>query len=237
MKALISGKKVLNWNQADENATTPVHIAAEVGNQECFNLIVTKMGGDVNVQNSAGLGIAHILAKGGHANLFGIISNAGAKLDATDEKGARPLHYGAEAGNVPVIEALLKQMADVSSPDDAGDLAIHYAAQGGNFEAIDTLVQRGADLNAKGAGGQTVVHIAVEKKNIELISQLAKKGADINGRMILVKHHCILLLRWMIFPSLITSLVLLLVLEMVQKKELPHFTLHVLVVLLRLLML
>jgi ankyrin repeat protein len=70
-------KKNLNWNLPDASGKTPVVIAAEAGQPECFGFIITKLGGEANTLTPDGNTLAHAIAAAGHAALLPILAGAG----------------------------------------------------------------------------------------------------------------------------------------------------------------
>ena len=175
-------KKGLNWNAQDDQGRTPVELCADSGNAQCFEFLLTKLGGDPSVTNAAGESLAHIISAKGHAPLLGILKASGGNVDSEDANGCHPIQQAAASNSVPVIEALIKLMAQVNCADGKGDTPIHYAAANGAVEAVECLVNSGADINAKNKAGETALHVAVTKGDCKMINALSDKNIDVSLR-------------------------------------------------------
>jgi ankyrin repeat protein len=156
----------LNWNTPDHTGSTPIQIAAEVGNLECFDILVSKMGGGVSVINNDGESLAHILVRNDNAPLLTPLHNVGGSFDLSNKCGVRPIHLASGMAKIGALETLLQFVPDVMLEDSFGDFPIHYAARAGYINCIDLLLQKSADINAKGKSGKTVLHLATENQNI-----------------------------------------------------------------------
>ena len=93
------------------------------------------------------------------SDVFNILINAGADINATDNNGHTPLFYVARYSKTPkTVEALVKLGADINTRDNNGDTPLFMAAYGNkNPEIIKSLIKYGADVNIRDDSGKTAL--------------------------------------------------------------------------------
>jgi ankyrin repeat protein len=142
-------------------------------------------------------------------DMFDLLINAGADVNAPGHSGMTPLHVAARAGNTLAIRCLLNNGAGVtiSIQDDRCLQPIHYACsnhnaaihrrwyceQGGHtcwgcYEGdnnidmrpiIKLLLENGADVNASGNSRNTPIFHAIYSRVPERVRLLLDMGADL----------------------------------------------------------
>lgn len=143
----------------NRNGETPALVAVRAGAIDILRALLTK-GLDLNASApplERGYMIASLVSKGvpppllveaarnGHAELVGLLLDAGAELDARDGQGRSALYWAAAAGDVAAAEQLLARKAAVDLATSSGDTPLMAAAQNGHEAMVRTLLGHGAD--------------------------------------------------------------------------------------------
>jgi ankyrin repeat protein/TolB-like protein len=186
-------------NQKDVNGDTPLHIAAEGGNekvpydntplhiaaQDKYMAIVHTLLDNhayVNVKNNRGATPLHEAAINGYEAIVNPLVAKGADVNAKDTTGATPLHDAVFWGNSAFVKALLDNGADVNAKDANGQTPLWHAAasfisQARRVEVMEILLTKGADANAKDKSGDTPLGMATQFKATEIVKLLKEHGA------------------------------------------------------------
>jgi ankyrin repeat protein len=145
--ALLQHGADVNAPQGD--GMTPLHWAAERGDQELTALLL-KAGASPRAETRIGRHTPlHIAAKGGHAPIVRLLVGAKAEVRALTATGAAPLHFAAAAGNIDTVTVLLDAGADVNVCEPQwGQTPLMFAAASGRTGVVKTLLARGADARA-----------------------------------------------------------------------------------------
>lgn len=145
-------------NSKDSWEKTPLHIAAERGDAQTIEILVSYKV-DVNVKGVRGM--------------KGIKDFTPLHLAASENEGQS--HFGA-------IEMLLKNNADPNKKDRRGQTVLHIAAEQGNAQIIEILVSYKADVNVADDNDCTPLHLAASKNigesHFDAIETLLKNNAD-----------------------------------------------------------
>jgi ankyrin repeat protein len=139
--------------------------------------IITK---EIASRREKGLGLSHMAAQQGDADVITALGKAGADLNQVDGGGNTPAHLAVINDHADVITALGTAGADLNQVDGNGNTPAHLAALQGYADMITELGKAGADLNQVGGNGNTPAHLATQFGHADVITALGKAGADLN---------------------------------------------------------
>jgi ankyrin repeat protein len=154
----------------DFHGKQPLHYAAENGNVELVDLLLSK----------------------GHSKIIAMLLRTGADVSAQDNSGKTALHYAAQKGNLEVVELLLSNKynyfgsvviskgVDVDVPDQNGSTPFFYSVVGGYFDVAKFLVKKGADINVKNEIGNTPLMASIRNGREDVFDFLISRNADIS---------------------------------------------------------
>ena len=148
-------------NKADGSGYTPLYYAIE-RKQVADVRKLLGMGADVNmkfgragnVNHGSLLGLAALI---GHTEIFMMLRQAGANVNATGFSGSTPLHGAVSSNNAAIVKSLLKAGANVNAIGYLGHTPLHNAK---SAEVAEALLQAGAYVNAKSESGYTPLDLA-----------------------------------------------------------------------------
>ena len=167
-------------NAGDENGWTPLHWAAEFGNAEAAEALLSQganVGARVkNDDSDVGDAVRKIVIE------KGVYTAEDLEGVSWTNNGETALHFAAYSDNRRVIIALLEAGADVYQRDGQGESPLHGAAWADANRAVYELVSHGANVEARGSRGETPMHKAAGNGSVTVIHELAIQGADINAR-------------------------------------------------------
>lgn len=160
----------------------PVADAAMRGDLEAVKYLVNQ-GANVNVAQGDGMTALHWAAVHDHADLVGILAEAGAKLEAgTRIGGYTPLHVASREGSAAAVKALLAAGANVHALNSVGVTPLHLAGMAGTPEAITALLARGAQVDAREpAYGRTPLMLAAAQGRSRAVTILLEHGAEVGA--------------------------------------------------------
>ena len=140
-------QKGADVNAAQNDGMTALHWAAERGDTEVAQMILTAGANARAVTRIGAYTPLHIASRQGNAAVAKLLLANGADANIrTTNSNTAPLHLAAAAGNVEIINALVDKKADVNAKEgEWGQTPLMFAASLNRVDAIKTLLQRGAD--------------------------------------------------------------------------------------------
>lgn len=133
---------------------SPLHVAAATG-EVAFATMLLEEGLDPNLCHWDGLPTWFGVLAGDSVELFDLVIEHGAELDACGHYGCTALHEAARQGMPEAVVWLLDADLAVDSTDDDLRTPLHYAVWGLRLEVIELLLESGADPAAVSRWGQT----------------------------------------------------------------------------------
>jgi ankyrin repeat protein len=169
----------------DWNGSTVLHCAAEGGNAEVVQLLLSH-GAQANDKDLSDKTPLMTAATKGHLGvvqqLLQVVGDQG--LEARDKDGWTALHFAVDGGHEEVVNFLLSQGAQASSKDDKGVTPLITAATKGHLGVVQRFLQVVGEqgLTEQNENGLTALHFAVDKGHEEVVKFLISNGAQTNSK-------------------------------------------------------
>lgn len=176
------------------NDLTILHIAAQTGNEELAELLLSK-GAHVSAQSVPSVRAIHLAARFGYSGLVEMLLGAGADVDAGADGGATPLLEASLGHHTEAAEVLLAHGASVNGEPDRVTPLHHWAAAG-NEELLQLLLARGADVNAQDESGRTPMNLASDHESV--LGLLKENGGKMARRIGGAVCSCDAAARWVL---------------------------------------
>lgn len=142
-------------NSLKPNGTNAIHLAADLGNAQCLEVLLSAQNADPNIRI------------------------------CIREKESTALHLAADEGNVECVDLLLAKGADAKLKNHRGFTALHLASRTSSLECVESLLRNGnADPNAEDFDHRTPLHAAVGKSEnaFDIMEILISWGANVNHK-------------------------------------------------------
>jgi len=166
-------------NAADSDGLSPLHLAAEHGQQRIAELLLEK-GADVNAKSGFKKTPLHYAAASGHEGMVRLLMAKGAELNEPDSFMLSPIFQAAYGGHRNIVGMLLSAGIELGSTEKNGVTLLHAAALSGNPELVESLLDRGIDLNVRNIYGKTPLHFAASRGHKAVVQLLIGKGSNLN---------------------------------------------------------
>ncbi|XP_048250449.1 serine/threonine-protein phosphatase 6 regulatory ankyrin repeat subunit A-like [Haliotis rufescens] len=136
MVKYVLSQKVADINSGGKYGRTPLMVAAEKGNRQVFDLLVSE-GTDVSLLGDNRNNILHVACLGGHVDMVKyVLSQKVADINSKGQYGRTPLMLTVGAGNRQVFDLLVREGADVSLVDDNRNNILQLACLGGHADMV-----------------------------------------------------------------------------------------------------
>jgi ankyrin repeat protein len=159
LEKLVNEKK-LTKSMINEDGYTPLHLATELGFEECVKVLLEN-GADVNAPDRMEIPAIggpyqlrpiHLAVSKGYFNIVRILLNNKAKINIKTAMGWTPLHDvmvndKLEYSHISCIKLLIDNGADLNLKDTDGQMPIDAAIFYGHFEAAKLLLNCGTRFN------------------------------------------------------------------------------------------
>lgn len=166
---------------SDEEAVTPMHLAAENSGVDVV-LHLVEASADINrkcgMNQQSALHAASLL--GDVDMVRGVVKSflmAFAPLDQQDHSdGNLTLHLAARAGHLEVVRSLVEAMASVHAQNKSGNSPLHLASAYARVEVMHFLLQARAHVNCPNFRGETPFNLALQDGLNEVAQILREAG-------------------------------------------------------------
>ncbi|GFV15640.1 ankyrin-3, partial [Trichonephila clavipes] len=134
-------------NNKDKNGHTAVYYAAQQGNWDIVDRILTEKVASVEGLDAEKL-LFHYTYKGSLDIIKNIVKKEKINVTAIkDNHDNTLLHIAAQKGHLTVVEFLLEKGADVGVTNNSGKRPISYAAEGNHWNIVESLLRKKAEFN------------------------------------------------------------------------------------------
>lgn len=173
-------------NTANMMGYTPLHYAAQLGDEVMFNQLLDK-GGDYTIEAKDGETALMAMCACGHTHLvkdFLLRLHRDYKrlevLNAQDKRGNTAVLHAIRNNREDVAKALILEGADLRLKNEADQTALMFAAAVGNTALILECVKVGINANEEDDRGRTALILASIGGHTKAIIELAHVNADAN---------------------------------------------------------
>ncbi|MSR36430.1 MAG: hypothetical protein EXR95_07275 [Gemmatimonadetes bacterium] len=169
VRALINKGEDVNAAQGD--GMTALHWAAENGNVEMAQVLVTAGAGLEAVTRRGFYTPLHVAAKAGRGAVVKALLDAGADANAQTEMGTTALHQAAGSGSAEAAAALLAKGAQIDAKEAMWEQTpLIFAASYDRPDVIKLLLAHGANANAV-----TRTHSVSEQRTMDQAAGAARR--------------------------------------------------------------
>ena len=166
----------------DNEGNTCLILAAYFGHTETVRYLVGLPQVDLNHVDNTGCTAVLNAAEEKHADVMGVLIDAGADIEIRDGDGLLPLHLACRSGALDVVK-LLVRAGTMHDTDNAGWTCLMYASEHGHTETARYLVGLPeVDMNDSSNRGSTALHRAVLRKRSDVVKVLLDAGADVEAK-------------------------------------------------------
>ena len=110
-------------------------------------------------------------------DIFKLLIEKGANLEANDSDGFTPLYWAVISLNIEMVQFLCDLGANIDVRDEIGRTPFYIAVLSDNLPIVKELIERKADVNARDDYGQTALGFAKRYKKVpEMINYLISIG-------------------------------------------------------------
>ncbi len=158
-------------NAAQGDGMTALHWAAEKGDVELAQLLVTAGASLTTTTRHGAYTPLHVAARAGRGAAVQALLDAGANPNGVTATGATALHQAAGAGSVEAVEALIAKGATVDAKESAWEQTpLLFAASYNRPDVIKALLAHGANPNVF-----TKVHSVSDQRTIDQAGAAARR--------------------------------------------------------------
>jgi len=166
-------------NQKNQDALTPLNLAAQLGKPEMVSLLLG-MGADHSQGDNENSMPIHLAAISGNQECVDLLLDDGVDINVQDDNGNTALLFALMYRQPVMATYLVETGADLDLENNRGWTALQSAAIGGNLEMVKTLVENKANVNKQIESGMTPLHSATSFGHLDIVVYLVEHGAGID---------------------------------------------------------
>ncbi|XP_024910864.1 ankyrin repeat and protein kinase domain-containing protein 1 [Cynoglossus semilaevis] len=170
--------------QGDEDEWTPIHFAAQNGDDRTLRLLLDN-GAVADAREKSGWTPLHLACQNGHESAVRLLLtrlSQEALGEQEETRGRTALHLASSYGHLNIVKLLLSQGADANVSDHSLCTPLHLSAEEGHFRVVRQLVKSGASTNSADSRGLTALHLSALKSHTGICRQLLSAGSDPESR-------------------------------------------------------
>eukprot|EP00742_Colponemidia_sp_Colp-10_P018943 GILJ01021928.1.p1 GENE.GILJ01021928.1~~GILJ01021928.1.p1 ORF type:complete len:279 (-),score=25.31 GILJ01021928.1:156-992(-) len=174
MRALLANGGVAYINSLDREKTTPLHIAARLGNLPMVEELIAH-NADVNASNNSKITPLEEAVSRGHLHVV-------KRLLACTSQVWMAVYYAAQRGDVGLLELVLSHpSADIEERADYGGnfRPIDIAVGCGNLSMVKSLLSHGANLDGDGTPDKNQPVLGLNTERVDILRLLLDSGANV----------------------------------------------------------
>ncbi|XP_068629361.1 kinase D-interacting substrate of 220 kDa B [Battus philenor] len=179
LQQYIATNKNLNIDDKDENGTTALMCAAELGRAGAVRVLLAA-GADASAPDADGWTPLAFAARGGHLPVMRDLLDAGAQVDSRDCGGWTPLMWASYKGHEEAVALLLEKGADVHAHGNYNINSLVWAAGRRHSGVVQRLLSAGARANSCDKYATSALTWAARAGDATSCAALLRAGADPN---------------------------------------------------------
>jgi len=164
-------------NLQDECGSTALHAAANSGNKEIAEYLISQGAHLDAKQKELRLTPLYYAAIHNHQDIVDLLLAKGADINTKDESGYTLLHNAIFETQKDAVELLIKKGAEINIKTGSGHTPLINAVWTRNREIVELLINNGADVNAEDKNGRTALDFAKQIDDTEIVNLLLQHGA------------------------------------------------------------
>lgn len=170
-------KKGTSATKVNPNGTTGLHIACQLGNIECLEVLLEEQP-DLSFVNKSGCSPLHVAAQSGNIECVRRILQHKVHVGTQDGRKMTALHHAAAKGHKGCVELLLNNNASLNGKDKDGRTPLLMAIQGAFEDVVKLLLEKGAKVNIADNAKKTALMYASLLGLSLTVEMLLKRGAN-----------------------------------------------------------
>ncbi|XP_055354554.1 LOW QUALITY PROTEIN: serine/threonine-protein phosphatase 6 regulatory ankyrin repeat subunit A-like [Paramacrobiotus metropolitanus] len=131
---------------SDVSGTTPLQKAAINGHLSIVNLLLSKLGTQIDKRDAKGRTALMSACFHGHTEMVTLLIGQGADLSAEDNNGWTPLHHAAVAGHLKVVKVLVDSNASTVAKNRDGKIPLCLCANASKTAVVLYLLTKPHDV-------------------------------------------------------------------------------------------
>lgn len=188
---------------SDCDGWPPLHCAANYGNLPAVQLML-EYGADVSSETGLGQKTALHMIPNRYISksiwpgtsysvqeyeIFKLLLESGASIDARDIYGATPLFYALRFSDMKTVQLCMDNGADITAVDIKGKTALHYVVgTNQHVNRIGFVLEQGFHPDCGDNDDHSALHYVVDQGSPEACEFLLKRGAMVNRKSCKTNH-------------------------------------------------
>jgi ankyrin repeat protein len=170
-------------NTRDLDGSTPVFFAVLYKNQSVLELLIQE---HAELDHRGMFGqtpLTFAIAMGSRQQLFQLLIDGGASLDATNSEGLTPIMLAVDHYEADLVQILINKKTDLNTQDSRGDTPLMKAIYNSDQKMVKLLFENGANPEVRNFSGDTALTYATSMGmgETEIAKYLILAGVDVNA--------------------------------------------------------